>query len=683
MAFEQMVQRILETSKLSRDELMSRIRAKQEELGGFVTLEGAANIVARELGIVFEHREPEVRALHIEDLIPGMSKVDILARVVRIREPREFQRSSGKPGQVGSITLQDSTGEIRLTLWNDKSSLIKQGGLKKGDIVRVQGAYVRQGIDRRPELSLGARGSIVLCSDHPRAKELPPASETVPRIADLSPQMIEVDLAGRVVTTSDVRVFDRPDGTTGKVSTLILMDGTGQVRVSLWDEWAELSKSLKRGEAVFLENAAVRTGLGGRVELSLGSSGRLVRGPQAVPELPELMERPLKVREVEAGMRSLDLVAVVKRKFPLREFKRGDSSTGKVVSLVLADDSGILRASFWDSAAELAQKMQINDVVLLRNAYARAGLGGRPEIHAGRATKVELNPSGIEVAWPKSQLIKIGELEPNLDTVEVVGRVVEVTGQHEFTRPDGTKGKVASIILGDDSGTVRVSLWREHAEKVGQIKVGDVVRLIDAYTTLGALGQTELHLGSQGQLELNPSVELPQVVTMTATARRAERVAISRVGREGLQVEVRGTVIQVFHRRPLFDVCPNCGRSLGSSEASLVCEECGKLVTPEHRVVVSLLLDDGSSDIRVVLFGKVAERLLGMTAQQVFEALKTTPDIAAFYHGLNLVGRELIVSGATRRDLYFDQLEIRASDLQIPDPINEARGLLKRLKEMA
>ncbi len=683
MVFEQMVQRILDTSKMSRDELMAKIRAKQEELGGFVTLEGAANIIARELGIVFERREPEVRALHIEDLMPGMSKVDILAQVVRVREPREFQRTGSKPGQVGSITLQDSTGEVRLPLWDEKSSLIAQLELKKGDVVRVQNAYVRQGIDKRPELSLGGRGSIALSPEDPRAKELPSIHEAVIGVSDLAPEMMEVDLVGRVATVSDVRTFARPDGTTGRVSTLILVDRTGQVRVSLWDEWADFSKNLKRGEAVKLENAVVRPGLGGRVELSLGSNGRVVGNQPSVPELPELLERPLKIKEVESDMRSFDLAAIVKRKFSVREFKRSDGSAGKVASVVLADDTGSLRASFWDSAADLIQSLQLEDVVMLRNAYARAGLGGGPEVHAGRAAKIEVNPVGLEVAGPKPHLAKIGELEPNMDYIEAVGRVIEVSGKRDFTRPDGTTGKVASMIIGDESGSARVSLWQEHADRVDQIKPGDGVRLVDAYTTLGLFGQPELQLGKQGRLEMNPGVELPQLPAIGAMSPRAMRVDISEIDKEGMQAQVRGTVIQVFHRRPVFDTCPSCGRSIASSETSLTCEECGKTVTPEHRLVVSLMLDDGTGNIRVALFGEVAERLLGLTAQQAFDSLKGKPDVAEFYDGLNLVGRELIISGNTRRDKYFDQLELRGVDFQVPDPLKEGRVLLKRLKETA
>lgn len=682
--FEQMVGKILESSKLSHDELMARIRSKQEELGGFITLEGAANIVARELGIkdIFERKEPEVRPLRIEDLIPGMSKVDLVARVVRIHEPREFQRQSGRPGWVGSLLLRDGTGQVRLALWDDKTSLIKEGKVQKGDIIRAKNAFVRQGLDKQPELSLGMRGVIELNPDDPRAKELPPLVEAKVRIADLKQEMAEVDIAGRVLAVSDCRGFERPGKTTGKVSTLTLMDSTGQARVSLWDEWAEFSKNLKRGDAVKLENAAVRLGLGGRVELSLGSRGRLILNPPEVAELPESVERPLKLGEVEAGMQSLDLAARVKRKLPPHEFRRSDGSTGRVASVILADETNAIRASFWDAAVDLAQKLQLNDVVLLKNAYSRVGLGERVEVHVGRAAHVEVNPPGIIVGEPKPGRVKIGELEPNVDALEVVGRVMDVFGAREFTRSDGRTGRVASITIGDNTGATRASLWHEQADNVESVKVGDVVKLVDAYSTLGMFGQPELHLGRQGRIEVNPEgEELPPADVLKVTAPEAERLNIAEIDREGMRAQVRGTVVQVFHHRPIFDSCPTCGRSLGSVDTSLLCEECGKVVTPEHRVVLSFMLDDGTDNIRVALFGKVAERLLGMDAQQVFDLFKSTPDLAEFYDKLKLVGRELLVAGTTRQNKYFNQLELRGSDVRAADPKEEARALLEKLKE--
>jgi len=209
------------------------------------------------------------------------------------------------------------------------------------------------------------------------------------------------------------------------------------------------------------------------------------------------------------------------------------------------------------------------------------------------------------------------------------------------------------------------------------------VKLSEAYTTLGLFGQPELQLGRQGSLEISPSEEVPSVNAIDATARAGARLDISEIGNEGLALQVRGTVLRLFHRRPIFDICPECGRSLGSVDSNVVCEECGKTVTPEHRLVLSLLLDDGTGNIRVVFFGDAAERLLRMNAQQVLEVLKTKPDLAMFYDDLKLVGKELLVSGKTRRDKYFDQIELRASGVETPEPVQEAQDLLKRLKETA
>lgn len=682
--FEQMVQGILAQAEISHDELMQRIRRKQDELSGFVTLEGAANIVGRELGVVFEKKEPEVRALRVEDLIPGMSKVDLVARVLRVYEPREFQRQSGKVGRVGSLLLQDKTGQVRITLWNDKTSLIEGDKVGKGDVVQVKNAYVRRGLDKQPELSLGLRGSLLVNPDDSRVSDLPPLVETKVRVADLKPELGEVDIVGRVVATSDIREFERPDGSTGKVASLMLMDSTGQVRVALWDEQAELVKDFRLGTAVKLENASVRPGLRDRSELSLGSRGRLLQNPPEpeVAGLPKLAERLLKLEELEVSMPTVNLAARVRRKLPLQVFKRDDGTTGRVTSVILMDGTGTARASFWNGAAELAQKLEPNDIVLLRNAYTRTGLSGKPEVHIGKVARVEVNPRGVTVGTLEPSRIKIGELEPNMDALEVIGRVIEVTPPREFSRADGSRGKVASITIGDQTGTTRTSLWHEHADRVADIKTGDIIRFINCYSTLGLFGQPELHLGKQGGLELNPAIteELPSADVIKMAMPVPERTSIADIQKEGMRVQVRGTVVRVFHRRPVFDICPDCGRSLGSVDTSLMCEECGKIVTPEHRVVLSFVLDDGTDNIRVALFGKVAERLLGMEAQQVFKLFRDTPDLAELYNKFKLVGRELILTGMTRHDKYFDQLELRVSDVQFPEPKQEAQALLKKIK---
>jgi replication factor A1 len=352
------------------------------------------------------------------------------------------------------------------------------------------------------------------------------------------------------------------------------------------------------------------------------------------------------------------------------------------MSVILADETGTVRTSFWGSAVELAKKLSVGDIVSIHNAYTRAGLASKPEVQIGRSTGIEINPAGVSVGEPKPSRIKIGELEVGMDALEVVGRVIEVSKAMEFTRTDGSKGKVATIGIGDETGTTRLSLWQDDVGNVEKIKVGDVIKATNCYGALGLYGQPELHLGRQGSIDVNPPMEgeLPRADVLSMAIAAPERMGIGALEKEGVKVQVSGTVVRVFQRRPLFDVCPLCGRSLGSVDHSLLCEECSKVVTPEHRVVVSFLVEDGTGNIRTVLFGKVAEKLLGMDAQQLFGLFKQTPDVIELYNKLGLLGKEVTITGTTRYDKYFNQLEIRASDVEIPEPKQEARALLEKIK---
>ncbi|MEM2875302.1 MAG: hypothetical protein QW567_04720, partial [Candidatus Hadarchaeales archaeon] len=200
-------------------------------------------------------------------------------------------------------------------------------------------------------------------------------------------------------------------------------------------------------------------------------------------------------------------------------------------------------------------------------------------------------------------------------------------------------------------------------------------------TTPGLLEPVEAHLGESGALERNPpGVELPPVEALKITERGARRMSISEIGEEGSRVQIRGTVIHVFQRRPVFDVCPNCGRTLGTVDSSAMCSACGKVVTPEHRPVLSLLLDDGTDNIRVVMFGRTVEDFLKMDSNQISKMYMGAPSLDEFYRQLKLVGRELVVTGQVKTDRYLNQPEIRAIDVREADPREEARRLIEELK---
>jgi len=80
---------------------------------------------------------PNVREkLDIRDLRDGMRRVDAEGEIVDISDPRNVSLRTGGEARVADCTLKDSTGSIKLSLWDDQIDAVRQGAR-----VRVTNGY--------------------------------------------------------------------------------------------------------------------------------------------------------------------------------------------------------------------------------------------------------------------------------------------------------------------------------------------------------------------------------------------------------------------------------------------------------------------------------------------------------------------------------------------------------------
>ncbi len=680
---EKVIQKIVEEADVDKDKVLKKIEEIQEDLSGFITEEGAANIVAKNLGVSIEREEPEVRKLLIEDVSEGMSNIDIVGRVSRTFEPTEFERKDGSKEKVANIVLMDKTGEIRTVLWGKMTKLVSEGTLQKGTPVRLERVYVKKGQDGSNELHLNPRAEVEVDTTDERAEDLPPVSDTKVKISELDTSYEFVDIVGRVIAISEPREFERSDKSKGKVATVRIIDETGQCRVSLWDEKAEKTNEIEQGDAIKLENATVREGLQDTIELSITRRSRIIQNPpeEEVEQLPEFEKKLLKIEEVEPDMPVLDLAAKVQRKTSPKEFTRDDGSSGRVMNIVLGDETGTIRASFWDDMVDIGKKLSPGDIVLLENARSSTGLRDRPEIRVGQRAEVEINPEGLDVDEMEAERLRASDIEEGLDSIEIIGRVVETSEVSEFTREDGSEGKVASLTIGDETGTIRTTLWEDKTSILENLEKGDIIKITDAYSVSGDYGGPEVHVEKSGEVDLDPEVDrsIPSVDDIGRGLSDLSRTEIEKI-KEDSQAKIKGTIVKVFERQPIFNVCPHCGRNLGTGDSEELCEKCEEVVEPEHRAVINMIVDDGSDNIRVVAFGELAEELLGKTAEEISNALTGGLEISDVFKDTDLEGRKIIISGNVRRDDYFDQLEIRSREIEFPNPIEETKRILERIE---
>ena len=76
------------------------------------------------------------------------------------------------------------------------------------------------------------------------------------------------------------------------------------------------------------------------------------------------------------------------------------------------------------------------------------------------------------------QHVKIRGLAGKSSLFSFFGKVIDKTEPKEFDRKDGEKGWVATLLLGDGTGTTRVVLWDEKAGAAVDIAIGDVLEVI-------------------------------------------------------------------------------------------------------------------------------------------------------------------------------------------------------------
>jgi len=276
----------------------------------------------------------------------------------------------------------------------------------------------------------------------------------------------------------------------------------------------------------------------------------------------------------------------------------------------------------------------------------------------------------------KVKLFDIGEklqiknILSGMRNVDVVGKVLQKYELREF-KTEKHAGKVANMLIGDDTGVIRVVLWHKQAELINQLKEGDIVKIRGGYVRDNQ-GRKEIHLSELSKLIINPpgvNVEVKPYEPPVAV-----RKNIADIKEDDVNVEILATIVQVFDIN-FFEVCPQCNKRVRLRDEGFLCPTHGK-IEPEYNYVLNIYLDDGSDNIRTVFWRQQVEQLLGMDKSQImvfkddpskFEPIKT-----------ELLGNIIKVIGRANKNQTFDRIELVVNQVdKSPDPDEE----IKKLKE--
>jgi replication factor A1 len=293
--------------------------------------------------------------------------VKFIAKVVSVGEVRTFERDGDDPdGRVVNVEVADASGRVRVSFWDDMAAAVDEGQLDVGHVLRVAG---------RPKEGYNGVEVSVDKAERDEDAEVDVQVLDEYRIEDLTLGLSDVNLKGRVLDTDSVRTFSRDDGSEGRVANLVLGDETGRVRVTLWDEKADLADEFDPGQSVEVVDGYVRE-RDGDLELHVGNRGAVDELDETVEYVPETTD----IAALELG-ETVDIAGAVIETSEKRTFSRDDGSDGQVRNVRIKDDTGDIRVAMWGEKADL--DVDLADYVVVTDAEIQDGWQDDLEASAG------------------------------------------------------------------------------------------------------------------------------------------------------------------------------------------------------------------------------------------------------------------------------------------------------------
>ncbi len=239
--------------------------------------------------------------------------------------------------------------------------------------------------------------------------------------------------------------------------------------------------------------------------------------------------------------------------------------------------------------------------------------------------------------------IKISGIEPHMGNISFFAKVVAKYPVNCF-KNEKREGKVQNILLGDETGKIRMSLWNEETKKSDALNEGDVILVENPWIVTDNRGSPEIRLGKGGSFKkVKKEIETEKKKTTLEGAK------------DGDIVSVTATVVEIFDRALVYNFCPECRERLYGIE----CATHGT-VTPDRMLIVSGVIDDGAKTINVVFFRDVAEMLIGKTAEKISQELgdMTTHELTE-----HIISKKFKIDGKIRQSKFSEELELVASNI--------------------
>lgn len=243
-----------------------------------------------------------------------------------------------------------------------------------------------------------------------------------------------------------------------------------------------------------------------------------------------------------------------------------------------------------------------------------------------------------------ADFVKIVDITEPKTPVSFACKVLKKYDKVTFSSSNSnSEGHVQSILVGDETGIVRVVFWHEKTSLLDNIQEGDILKIINAYTRENARSERiEIHYGQYSDIEVNPKGIDIQVKEFKSQDIDFAEKKVSELEEGARNVKVKGVVTD-FDIPRFYLGCPECFKKVYQDEDTHKCAEHGE-VKAMKIPIINIIIDDGTGSIQVVGFRDRAESICGGMSSD--EVISLTEDVDKYRNfSKKIVGSGIILGG--------------------------------------
>jgi hypothetical protein len=490
--FKKMIEIVLQKKPdISAEDVRELIDEKKRKIGaGYLTDQGALFLVAADLGVSFENNQSNLTS--IKDLYIGANDVNLSARIINIYPIRKYtKRESNEEVQNRTLTIYDKDSSIKLRLWDQHVRFPEDYEVKPGDLIKISHGYAKSGLDNKPIINLGAKGLIEKSSDSNNNDddnnlEIPSLDSLSKTIDEIKEPIDNIIVTGILNSNPRVSRYVNFRNEQGKSLHIPLSneEGTKTIRSIIWNiNEDKIPGIFTQGSKVKLIGVKVKQGN------------------------PQYSNEEFEIHGDEGTIIQLQQIKSIDGENIKDEDEELDG--GKVVVLKILSTGSEFESTVNENFLAINKEnkdfisLVVDPRLIEEKIYPGIIIEGIPNRVFGNVIYFTDESSYLRIVTEtyESSFPQDSEIETKIKNIQVSEKpyiveaiILQAPNTSNITTKSGEDITVSETLIGDDTGEIRLTGWREQSSKIAKLNVGDRVKIIGAVAGMGRENRIEVTL---------------------------------------------------------------------------------------------------------------------------------------------------------------------------------------------